>query len=464
MGQHKRTFKNKNFRGDIGVAAIDITPPVGIYARQWGAAAHHVSSKNDALGLQAVCMALRDNEQGAVKLLLSADLGVWRSSRVKDEMLRAIRESFQIPASDIIFSFTHTHAGPVLSPEESEKPGGDKIEPYIAYLKTQIQSVVGESIQQLAPCVLTWNYGTANLATNRDVWIEEERAFLTGFNPGSVADNTLLVGRIYDTQKKAVVGTLVNYACHPTTLAWQNEQISADYVGHMRELVEHYTASPTLFIQGASGELAPMEQYTANMDVVRKNGRQLGFAVLATLENMLAPDQELYFKAKVPSGADLAHWDYQTTEWNNKLSTRIEYVDYRLKPIPLLAEIEDQYRQETDRVKKEKLWRQRQMRLQFGDTDRVKIPFWVWQIGDGLFIAQQNETYSIFQQTLRTRFQDHCVVVANIANGSAGYLPPRERYKDNCYPVKQTPFAEGSLEELAERVIRTVEHIVSNDL
>ena len=53
----------------------------------------------------------------------------------------------------------------------------------------------------------------------------------------------------------------VNYACHPTTLAWENTLISPDYIGALREVVETATACPCLFIQGASGDIGPREGF-----------------------------------------------------------------------------------------------------------------------------------------------------------------------------------------------------------
>src|SRR5690606_3129471 len=106
---------------------------------------------------------------------------------------------------------------------------------------------------------------------------------LVGFNPKEQADDTLLVGRVTDAKGK-ISGTIVNYACHPTTLAWENRLISPDYVGAMRELVEGNSDAPCLFLQGASGELSPAEQYSGDSALADAYGRQLGYAALAALE------------------------------------------------------------------------------------------------------------------------------------------------------------------------------------
>src|SRR4029078_824309 len=89
------------------------------------------------------------------------------------------------------------------------------------------------------------------------------------------ADDTLLVARATDDGGR-VLATLVNYACHPTTLAWDNKLLSPDFVGAMREILEHAFAAPALFLQGAEGEISPREQYTGDTAVGDRQGRILG--------------------------------------------------------------------------------------------------------------------------------------------------------------------------------------------
>ena len=79
------------------------------------------------------------------------------------------------------------------------------------------------------------------------------------------------------------IADVVNYACHPTTLAWDNTLISPDYVGAMRETVERHSGAPCLFLQGASGDLGPREGFVGDPAVADRNGRQLAFAALAAL-------------------------------------------------------------------------------------------------------------------------------------------------------------------------------------
>jgi hypothetical protein len=69
-----RTFRHASFCGRIGIARADITPPVGVYARNWGAAKHDVARAiHRPLTLTAMTLAPMSGGQPLV--LVEADLG-----------------------------------------------------------------------------------------------------------------------------------------------------------------------------------------------------------------------------------------------------------------------------------------------------------------------------------------------------------------------------------------------------
>src|SRR5690606_20518854 len=108
---------------------------------------------------------------------------------------------------------------------------------------------------------------------------QKEDRYLCGYNPASPADDTLLVGRVTRDSDDKVIATIVNYACHPTTLAWDNDQVSPDWVGAMRETVEQHTdGAPCVFLQGSSGELSPAIQYVGDVAWADRHGRYVGLS------------------------------------------------------------------------------------------------------------------------------------------------------------------------------------------
>src|SRR5438876_11509570 len=79
MKNNPTTIKPSGFRGLIGVAREDITPPVGIYARCWGAATHE-TAEGVHRPLTLTCVTFENDAGDGPLALIGADLGWWRSS------------------------------------------------------------------------------------------------------------------------------------------------------------------------------------------------------------------------------------------------------------------------------------------------------------------------------------------------------------------------------------------------
>lgn len=451
-------LNNTAFSGLIGVARREINPPLGIYARNWGA-----GRTDKAVGfhrsLTLTCLTLQSHPDKQPLVLIAADLGWWKNAADELKLRRGILDALDLPESHVMFCLSHTHAGPSLSTADASKPGGQWIEPYLRQLMEKSMDAIRESLRNATQSILEWRYGTCDLATNRDLPIEHERRVVVGFNPQSEADDTLLVGRVTDAEGN-ITATVVNYACHPTTLAWDNQLLSPDYVGSMRELVEGIVGGHVLFLQGASGELAPAEQYVGDTEIADGHGRRLGYAVLATLEGMNGTEEVLGYSHTVESGAPLAVWNRRKIKPLSRLVAKLQTMPFKLKDLPPLEEIEAQWLECNDPVVKERLWRKRWIRKAVGDGDTAYMPLWVWQIGNACLVGQPNEAYSRYQQRIRAACAPTPVAVINIVNGYAGYLPPTECYGDDMYAIWQTPFAAGALEELEGQTIETLNQLL----
>ena len=128
-----------------------------------------------------------------------------------------------------------------------------------------------------------------------------------------------------------------------------------------------------------------------------------------------------------------------------------------LKHLPSVMEIEEQLQNCSDRVLKERLWRQRSVRRLVGDGQNAHFGVWLWRLGDSILIGHPNEAYSSFQIDLRKMLAPYPVAVMNITNGSIGYLPPQELFDYELYQVWQTPFASGGLELMTDKIFRTAQ-------
>lgn len=441
-------LKQASFTGLIGISREDITPPVGIYARNWGAAKHEVA-EGIHRPLTITCQTFHSLTNEDPLVLISADLGWWKNFEDEKFLRDGILEALSLEPWQLMICLSHTHAGPSLCREDVFKPGGEYIEPYLLNVQKCIINATQNALSTAVVATLTWHYGKCALAANRDLPETDKNRYVVGFNPEQPADDTLLVGRVTDEENR-IISTIVNYACHPTTLAWDNKLISPDYVGALREIVETATHAPCLFLQGASGELAPPEQYVGDYTLADTYGRQIGYAVLSTLEAMMPAKMQLSFGHTVESGAPLAVWKQIAVEPSSAFLAEMVEVELPLKSLPVLADIDQQWRECTDRVLKERLWRKRGVRKAVGDGETAKIPLWIWRLGDSFLFGQPNEAYSEFQLELRRYLAPNAVGVINVVNGHIGYLPPNKLYDKDIYSVWQTPFASGSLERLTK--------------
>jgi hypothetical protein len=267
-----------SFAGVIGVAREDITPPPGIYARNWGAATHD-TAEGVHRPLSATVLTLQSHREEAPLVLAALDLGWWRGREDEWALRGALIEEFALDASRVMICLSHTHAGPSICRADSDRPGGALVPAYLQHVQDALLRAVRAALAGSRPATIAWHEGKCALAANRDLRDPQSSRIICGWSPDKAADDTLLVGRVTDDSGQPLA-TLVNYACHPTTLAWQNRQISPDYIGAMREVVEAQSGAPCLFLQGASGELAPREQYVGDASVADAHGRELGHAAL----------------------------------------------------------------------------------------------------------------------------------------------------------------------------------------
>ena len=474
----------------FALAWTDITPPVGIYHRMWGAAKHDratgvhrplratVAVFAPMERAEAASLSPSGGEgQGAVhhlQILLALDhctLGAVEH----EQLLTHVAQASGQPKETILVVFSHTHGAGLMGLERASLPGGDLIPAYLQSVAERAAELVRECVSRLTSAWIVYGQGRCNLAAHRDFFDETQKQFVCGFNPGGPADDTVLVARVTD-ESGQLIATVVNYACHPTTLAWDNTLISPDYVGALREAVEEATGAPCLFLQGASGELGPREGYVGDTAVADRNGRQLGFAALSTLTALPAAGTRFRYTGPVVSGATLGAWAHEpllATETERKKLWQLwrwrELLAYRPGQ-PTAEQVETELKQfQTDedaartagdvqRVADCRAMAERKRRLlhrlsQLPRGDSFPLQVVLWRMGDAFWLGVQGESYSLLQTELRRRFPETPVIVASIAaDWGAAYLPPANTYGTGIYQESIAVVAAGSLEQLIDSI------------
>lgn len=466
----------------VGMARVDITPPVGIYHRMWGAARHD-QSEGVHRPLTATVLYLGSNgtqdspsnDPLSEQVLLGMDHCLLSDREVK-RLVDAISRSAEVAPESIVVTYSHTHAAGLMLEDRHELPGGDLIPAYMEQVAHRLADAARLAKESATLGTIVYGYGKCDLARHRDYWDEERQEYVCGFNPGAPADDTILVGRVTDEEGK-LIGTIVNYACHPTTLAWDNRLISPDFPGAMREVVEGATGAPCLFLQGASGELGPREGFTGRTETADQNGRQLGYAALSTLTALPPPGSRFCYQGPVVSGATLGTWDYEPVRDAERLRSLRRW-EYQARTIPLPYRADLPTRESVEREREEWLLREQAARAA-GDAgeaahsramverqtrmlarlqvlpERPDYPLRVTLLrtGDAWWLAVQGESYSLLQTKIRARFPDTPVMVISLAHSwGPSYLPTRETYGRGIYQEKIAVLAPGSLEHLIEEL------------
>jgi hypothetical protein len=385
--------------------------------------------------------------------------------------------------AQLLVTFSHTHGAGLMDPGRAELPGGDLIAPYLASVAESVADAVQEARASVAPAAITYSSGRCNLAADRDYYDAERQLYVCGLNPLEPADDTLLVARV-TRAGGTLAATIVNYACHPTTLSFENRLISPDYPGALRELVEQATGAPCVFLLGASGDLGPRDGYVGGTALADRNGRQVGHAALGVLEGMSPPLTAQVYQGPVISGATLGIWRHEPLDDAERMAASRWSLDQFTIDLPYRADLPDL--DETRRQHQEWLAKEQAARDAGRSADatdaramvermarrltRLSVlprgecfpyPVALWKMGDAVWLAVDGEPYNLLQRELRERIAPVPLVVIVLTGGSrAWYLPTADAYGKGIYQETVAVLAPGSLEMLIDELAQRLEALV----
>ncbi|MBK95043.1 MAG: hypothetical protein CMJ79_04925 [Planctomycetaceae bacterium] len=471
------TFKYGRCLAAANIAKI--TPPENIYHRMWGAALHdraegiHQPLECNALWLRAI-----DSE--AQLLILSIDHCLfWKDAN--DQLKQTVSNATGVAQEDIVVYFTHTHGAGLMDLGRDELPGGDLIAPYLDQIGQKIAAACSVLPSQLEEAWLTAGTGASSLATNRDFYDVQREGYVCGFNPLNTADQTLLTIKIARASGE-LLGVISNYACHPTTLAWENKLVSPDYIGSMRKTMRHALGRvPILFIQGASGDVGPREGYVGDVRVAERNGRQLGLANLEVLASMPDQPQRYSYDGAVISGATIGVWSYKpfdeneisdlsqfgTATRNVPLAYRedlgtLESVTGRIAELDAESSSPDasqwtDLQQRDHRALVERARRKLTRLSTLESYEAFEYPIRIWTLGEIVLLGLNGELYNCYQTKVREAVSDRAVMVGTLADGSdCWYLLDQSSYGKGLYQEEASIIGQGGLEVLIAESIKAL--------
>ncbi len=439
----------------VGVARCDITPPVGIAHGNWSAQVHE---RAEGVDLPLTCTALAATDGHEAILLAEWELlyppdGAWLAeARARIAVLTGVA------ADHIRLSSTHTHSGPSLGTPWFEG-GAEMVAPYLASLTDRLAGACLAAWCGLRPARIGWGVGQCAVNTNRRLPGDDGTALLAPY-PEGFSDHSVGVARV-DDEGGHPLAILVNYAAHPTILAWDNRLISPDYPGTLRRTVEAITGATCLFLQGAAGDQTTICDYACRVEDARWVGRQVGLEAARVAEAIhTQPGRRRLVRLAqsswtmgvtdyVPEGAGdgtvrcrarhvpLPRW--QQPPPSEAEVGRVHELQQRLADLRGHGASEATVREANLQVRRALLALETARRR--GEPGPLTLEIQAQRLGPVALVGMPVEPFGEIGTAIKSQSPFAATFVSGYTNGAAGYMPSASAYPQGGYEIWVTPFA-----------------------
>src|SRR5688572_63725 len=258
----------------MGVARVDITPDYPV--RMHGYGNRRTNAEGVSQRIFAKALAFGTDRQGPSILFTVDNLGV--SGAITDEVASRLKKR-GVSREQLAVCSSHTHSAPMLKDVAPNIFSSDiipeqqsAIDRYTRELVDNLERVALAALSNRAPSKLSWSEGTVRFAKNRRV-IRQGRAQF-GENDTAPVDHTLATMFVHGADGK-LRATLVNYACHCTTLGGEWNQIHGDWAGYAQEALERDNPGVIGLVSiGCGADANPSPR--GNADLAQTHGNEIG--------------------------------------------------------------------------------------------------------------------------------------------------------------------------------------------
>lgn len=426
-----------------GAAAVIINPPEGTPLAGYYSA-RGANSVLDNLYCKALVL-----EQGGTRVALVVCDLISLPRRTVTEARKLIEKATAIPASHVMISATHTHTGPVVARESArdDLDGGssDLGRRYTEALPGLIARGVAEANKQILPArLLAARTKEEHLSFNRRFFMRDQTV---SWNPRKLhPDIVKPAGPIdpdvevlyFATSGAKPIATYVNFAMHPDTVG--GEAISADFPGVLARLLADYQGADmvTVFANGCCGNLNHRNISWADAQKGPHEARRIG--------TVLAGDVCNAFPLLKPLPAET-------------LKVKSEMIELPLAPVSGkdIARAKDVVKRMRDPktafLDKVKAYQVLDVAARNGKSWEVEVQ--VISLGDQVaWVSLPGEIFVELGLAIKKASPLPHTLIAELANGSIGYIPDKPAYAQGNYEVVSARCAEGSGELLVDAAVR----------
>ncbi len=223
-----------------GLARGDITPVGSVPLFGYGDRTHDSTGVHDPLSVYAWWL----QPDGAPALAwVTLDLCVIGIEAAADIARAACARAAlpELSPDRIVLSTTHTHSGPdTLAIHDDARPWAPA---YRELLVRRIADALRAAHDRAAPCRIEVRLAQGSLGVNRR-------------DTAKPVDPRVVILSLVDGAG-SLRGILFHYSCHLTVLGVDNDLVSADWAGPVRDSLERELGVPAAFLQGAEGNVDP---------------------------------------------------------------------------------------------------------------------------------------------------------------------------------------------------------------
>jgi neutral ceramidase len=427
----------------IGAAAVVINPPEGTPLA--GYYSERGSKKVlDDIYAKAIVLEVGDTKAA----LVVCDL-ISLPRHVVTEARRQIEAATKIPGAHVMLSATHTHTGPVLARESAldELVGAtsDLGRRYTDKLPELIAKCVADADKKLAPARASAAHGQENgISFNRRFHMKDGTV---SWNPAKRHPDIIRpagpidpdVGVVYfDTAKNAPIATYVNFALHPDTVG--GEGVSADYPGVLSKLLSEFRGPEmlTMFANGCCGNINHRDIRWLDAQKGPREAHRIG-TLLAAAVLRTTPEMKPLPVATLRIKSEIVKLPLAPVTNDDVTSAR-----------EVVKRVKDP---KTTFLEKVKAFQVLDVASRGGKPWEVEVQ--VIALGDQVaWVSLPGEIFVELGLAIKKSSPYPHTLIAELANGSIGYIPDKSAYPQGNYEVVSARCAEGSGEILVEAVGR----------
>jgi neutral ceramidase len=432
----------------IGAAATRITPDVslpmaGYYSTRL------VTGTHDDLFSKALVI---ESEGERAALVVCDLISLPRSVVVQAREL--IAKQTGIPGDRVMISATHTHTGPVLNTGSAramtDSAHGEAVRAYTAQLPERIAESVRQASRKLSNARISAAVEKeSNLSHNRRFFMRDGTV---GWNAGKLNTNIIKAAGPIDPDVTVLCfngartnfATYVNFAMHPDTIGgtlW-----SADYMGVLSRIIGEYrgTNFTTIFANGACGDINHVDVNWAEP--------QKGFAESTRIGTILAGDVFKAFTRAQPVAP-------------GKLRSRSELVKLDLAPLKpgdleLASNIVARLNDKPAPKFSEQVFAFKALDVAARRGEPLEVEVQVIALGDDIaWVSLPGEIFVELGLAIKASSPFKHTLIAELANGSIGYIPTSRAYDEGNYEPISARCAKGSGEKLWDTALKLLQEL-----